>query len=83
MVLTNRQQQEFSSFVMKWQGKHPTPEELGEEAAKIGALWVADACRDAAMTWQGHEPHYAGQAQFLAGQIERAHGALDRQRDNA
>jgi len=75
--LSPKQHDELSRFSFKLQGKFPEPGDLIEDAAKMGALWVADACRDAAMTWQGHEPIFAGQMQSLAGQIEHGLGVHD------
>jgi len=77
MGLTQKQHSELSRFIIKWRGKFSKTEELLEDAAHIGALWVADACRDAAMTWQGHEPPFAGEMQSLADQIERRLGIPD------
>ena len=77
MGLTQTQQRELTRFYNKWNGKFPEPEELIKDAAHIGALWIADACRDAAMTWQGHGPELAGKMQSLASQIERGLGVFD------
>jgi hypothetical protein len=78
MTLSAKQMRELNAFYVECIGKIPLTDGLFAEAARIGALWIADACRNQMMTCQGHEPELAGIMEFIAKQLEAKNGDPDR-----